>query len=82
MVVTLMLVGVGCFMAGFGIAIILCAAKDNVKIEKEIMRNKNYCCTKDKNKDLEKKKKFLIGSELMRYGRNVKPDDIWEGLGV
>lgn len=42
MVVTLILVGVGWFMAGFCIAIILCAAKDNVKIEKEIMRNKNY----------------------------------------
>ncbi len=72
MVVTLMLVGVGCFMAGFGIAIILCVAKDNVKIEKETMRKKNYSCTKDKNKYKEKKKKFL----------NVKPDDIWEGLGV
>lgn len=55
MVVTLMLVGVGCFMAGFGIAIILCAAKKGAEIEKKIRINKNYDCVNN----LEKKRNSL-----------------------
>lgn len=63
MVVTLMLVGVGCFMAGFGIAIILCAAKKGAEIEKKIRINKNYDCVNN----LEKKE--------IPY--RIRIDEIW-----
>lgn len=63
MEVVLILVGFGCFMAGFGIASILHASKDNVEMERKIRENN--------------KPPYHI-----RYGRNIKNDDIWEGLGV